>query len=380
MVAVALNAAMDDGRSPADVGRECRAAMAALDRNRAVRAFVRSLGEPGGVSWLAEASSESDVMVLGEVFGTSTGLLRGLRVPSGLGLTGKVYSTLRPAWVDDYFVSPAITHTFDRYIEAEGLRRLLAVPVFWDAKVLGVLAFGSREDGAFGDRSVERAQSVAADLALAVQIAERARITREVAVLEERSRLAGELHDSVGALLFAIGSNVAALSESAGGDPLLRERLLGLQQQAAQASAALREAMRTLRSAPAAFELSVQVQADCAAFTDRSGVPAQFFVLDELPPLPPAAADVVLRVVREALLNVEKHASAAAVAVTLSRTASDRGVVLAVSDDGTGFVAEQCRAGLGLAASTAAVARLGGRLRVESESQYGTTVRVELPC
>ena len=64
------------------------------------------------VAWIAEPSDDG-ALVLGQVRGDHTGLLRGLHVPSGLGLTGKVYACAHPAWVDDYFTSSDITHTYD---------------------------------------------------------------------------------------------------------------------------------------------------------------------------------------------------------------------------------------------------------------------------
>jgi signal transduction histidine kinase len=225
---------------------------------------------------------------------------------------------------------------------------------------------------------VGRAREVADQVALAVAVAERARLAREVAVHEERSRIAAELHDSVGALLFAIGSGMAGLAEAAAGDPDLTTRLERLQRQAADASMALRDSLRTLRASPAALALSVALRADCAAFTDRTGVPAELVVLDGDPPaLPPSRTEVLVGAVREALLNVEKHARATAVVVTASARPGG-GIIVAVTDDGVGLPADHPR-GLGLTATGDAVGRLGGVLRVTSDRD-GTTWRVELPC
>ncbi|MFC4945228.1 GAF domain-containing sensor histidine kinase [Pseudonocardia sp. GCM10023141] len=362
-------------------GAEHAELVALLDRNAALRAALRLLVDDGAdVAWVAGpgAGDPDGDLTLQQVLGDSTGLLRGLAVPSGLGLTGKVHGAGRPGWVDDYFGSRAITHTFDRHIDAEGIRRLLAVPLIRNGTTLGVVAVGVRTEGRFGDRAVQRVAAVADQAALAVSVAEQARLARQVAVHEERSRVAADLHDSVGALLFAIGSGVASLAENAGADPELRDRLERLQRQAADATSALRESLRTLRASPSALELGVALRADCRAFSDRTGLPAELVLLDDDPPaLPPSRSAVLQAAVREALLNVEKHAQAGAVVVTVSGRGG--AVTVAVTDDGRGLGPEHVR-GIGLTTTADALARLGGSLQVASDPEGGTVWRARVSC
>lgn len=359
--------------------REHAGIVGLLDRRAAVRAALDLLRAEGDVVWVAEpVDGTSADLVLAQLAGDRTGLLRGLAVSHGLGLTGKVHGTGTPSWVDDYLSSAEITHTFDRVIDLEGVQRLLAVPIGREGRTLGVLAVGARSTGTFGDRAVARAEAVADEVALAVAVAERARLAREVAVHEERSRIAADLHDSVGALLFAIGSGVAGLSDALGADPELAARLERLQHQAGEASAALRDSLRTLRTSPAALALSVALRADCAAFSDRTGVAAELVVLDDPPAPAPSRTQVVVAGVREALLNVEKYAGASAVVVSVA-TAATGGLVVAVTDDGVGLAPDTPR-GIGLTATADAAGRLGGTLRVVSDPAGGTTWRLELPC
>jgi signal transduction histidine kinase len=351
-----------------------------LDRREALRAALELLAAEGDVAWIAEpAGAPGEDLVLHQVHGDLTGVLRGLRVHRGLGLTGKVYGSGAASWVNDYFGAADITHTFDGHIAAEGVRRLMAVPVLRSGQVLGVLAVGARSDGAFGERSLHRTSAIADEVSVAVAVAERVRLAREVAVHEERRRVAADLHDSVGALLFAIGSGVAGIAENATGDPELVAQLDRLQRQAVEASVALRDSLRTLRATPSALALSVALRGDCNAFSDRTGIPAELVVLDdELPVLSPTRTDVLLAAVREALLNVEKHAQASAVAVTLSAGTSG-GIVAAVTDDGVGLPVDHVR-GVGLTTTAEAVGRLGGVLKVTSEAHAGTTWRAEVSC
>lgn len=359
------------------LGEKYAELLAALDRGEALRRALALLAGDSRVVWAAQPSSVQE-LTIEQLVGDRTGMLRALRVPPGAGLTGKVHRSGQVEWVNDYFSSAEITHTFDRHMAAEGVRRVLAVPLIRDGEPLGVLALGPRREGTFGDREVERVSAVATQAALAVSIAERARLTRELAVHEERQRLAADLHDSVGALLFAIGSGMADLAEAGGTDPDLRARLNRLRSQAADATTALRESLRTLRSSPAALALGVALRADCTAFSDRTGIPAELVVLDGDPPeLPPSRSDVLLAAVREALLNVEKHAHASAVTVSVGRSGGL--LTVAVHDDGTGLAADH-EPGLGLTKTAEALGRLGGSVRVLCDPDGGTVWRAQLPC
>ncbi|WP_208974355.1 GAF domain-containing protein [Streptomyces malaysiensis] len=208
------------GQSLADLAGEYAELVTALDRGETLRRAIAVMAGPGEAGWAASPTAFG-TLNLEHVVGNRTGLLRGLEVPPGTGLTGKVHRAGGPDWVDDYFRSSKITHRFDEYIRAEGLRRVLAVPLLHNGSTIAVLALGRRADGAFGDRDVERVSALAAQAALAVSVAERARLAREIVVHQERERIAAALHDSVGALLFAIGSGVQDLADSAQGDRAL---------------------------------------------------------------------------------------------------------------------------------------------------------------
>jgi signal transduction histidine kinase len=201
----------------------------------------------------------------------------------------------------------------------------------------------------------------------------------EVAVHEERQRLAEQLHDTVGAMLFTIGAGVRRLGVDLSDDPDLLARLKVIERQTVEATAMFRESLQALHAPPDSLALAVSVRADARCFEERTGVPTRLVVADDLPALPASRASVLVAVVREALLNVEKHARAGAVLVNVFRTHG--GVSVAVQDDGVGLPADwEARAGLGFAAATGRLGRVGGRIRIDGNGDGGVTVRAWIPC
>lgn len=311
--------------------------------------------------------------------------LDGLRVPAGRGLGGRVLMSGEPHRVADYCRSHTITHDFDSCARAEGLRGVVAVPVIGGGRVFGVLYCASRSRLWFGDRVIEAMREEAQRVANAALVAERSQHTAEVAVQEERHRLALEMHGTVGAMLFAIGAGARRLTD----DPTLpleaRHRLSAITQQATDATDALRRSLRSLHTPTAALALDVALRADCRSFEQRTGIRARLIDLTDVPDLLPARTEALIHAVREALLNVEKHAGARSVVVTVA--ARPLGVSVVVVDDGAGLASghrpldpwAQERGGLGLAGATENLERLGGGLSVGDNDEGGATLRAWVP-
>ena len=362
----------------ADLDRLYRDSLTAADRHSAFRQSVARLIETGvlDVAWVGEPG-DGPGLAIGVTAGARTDVLADLPVPAGSGLTGKVYEHAALDWVDDYVTSAAITHEFDQQIRSESIRRLIAVPIVQDSRTLGVLAAGAREAGAFGDRAIEQVVAAANGAAFAVTAAERARHSAELAVHEERRRVAVELHDTVGALLYAIGTGLRGLREPATAGTDLADRVTALEAQATQASQLLRDALRALHASPTELALSAAVQAECRGLEERTGLRTHVITIGELPPLGRERLGPIIRATREALRNVEKHARAQSVAVTIS--ADEDEVVVAVTDDGAGFDPGPATTGIGLASSAESLAAVGGTLDVQANPDGGTRWRARIP-
>jgi signal transduction histidine kinase len=151
---------------------------------------------------------------------------------------------------------------------------------------------------------------------------------------------------------------------------------------AAEASGYLREAMHNLM--PTAEALPVTIRRDVATFSARTGIATEVVTLGSPARAKPEIETVLLSVVREALHNIEKHARANAVVVSVAYQAQE--VVLAVEDDGKGLPADfelnlvpGRRAGLGIPGLMQKVDGVAGTLRLGENDDGGTSVRVAVP-
>ncbi len=225
--------------------------LALLDRAQALQRIMTNVPESAGVdaAWVGEQAGPDRVVLQHMINGLAEGV-KGLVVPEGVGLGGRVLLSREPVWVSDYCTAPNVPELFLHRARTERLRAMIAVPIVHNGQMLGVLYGANRSDVEFGERNAQALQRVAVQAAAAQVIAERARHAAEVAVHEERRRLALELHDTVGAMLFTLRAGIRQLGGEPQLDATLRTRVLLMEQHAAEAAAALRGSLRALRLRP----------------------------------------------------------------------------------------------------------------------------------
>ncbi len=238
-----------------------------------------------------------------------------------------------------------------------------------------------------GDFSVtiqDQSQDEIAQLGLQLNLmAEQVRTllqTREqLAALEERNRLARDLHDSVKQEVFAATMTLGAAEALWERDrAAAREKVSEARQLSQQAQKELTALIRELR--PAALEgkgLAMAVREYAREWSQQTGVPITVWINGERP-LSLVLEQALFRVMQEALSNTSRHSGAHAIEVQLN--CAGPGVVLSVKDDGRGFdVVSAQGKGLGLRSMRERVEALGGTLQIESRQGTGTTVRAALP-
>ncbi|NIH78994.1 GAF domain-containing sensor histidine kinase [Amycolatopsis viridis] len=331
-------------------------------------AFVGELERPGTavIRWMA---------------GNKTDALQNLVVPTGQGVGGRVLASGRPVRVSDYLSAPTITHQFDAQVAGEGLAALLTVPIIGraggEAETLAIAYAAMREPADFGDDAVRRLEGIAEQAASALKLAGIAESGRADAISAERRRMQSALHDSVGALLFSIGVQVRNLHQDVAGDPVLEGRLCRLEGDVSAASRALRESLLSLSESTPERALPVELAEHCRSFESRCGLPARFVQLAPVRPLDGERTALLVCAVREGLLNVEKHAHACSVVVSLGPSAG--GVQVVVADDGTGSGDSASGTGVGLRSLAERAARMGGRVSLVRDEDGGCTLRAWVP-
>ena len=257
----------------------------------------------------------------------------------------------------------------------------LGVPIRDGSDVLGIIfAACKRQPGGFTERDEQLLGLFASHAAIALTNARLYERGRELSVLEERARLARELHDAVSQKLFSIRVKARAAEVLVGRDP--GRAVAEIQSVAAlsgQAHAELRAVIDGLAPPDlAAGGLAGSLRSYSVLAGRTHGVEVRFHADPDLPALGGQRETAVYRVAQEALHNALRHSGAAVICVSLF--ARRRRVILEVADRGRGFVAEGASGGLGLASMRERAASAGGALTVRSAPGEGTLVRLELPA
>ncbi len=206
---------------------------------------------------------------------------------------------------------------------------------------------------------------------------------REAGVLEERHRMAREIHDTIAQGLTGIITQLEAARHS-DDRPDERERHVDNAERLARDS--LAEARRSVEALiPAALEsgtLSDALAQVAREWSEINDIPVDVTVTGDTIALQPEIEVALLRTAQEALANVAKHAGATRAALTLSFMGDV--VTLDVRDDGVGFVVPERaapeRSGFGLVGMRSRVARVAGSLVIESEPGAGTAVSARVPA
>ena len=261
------------------------------------------------------------------------------------------------------------------------LTALLAVPLHVNGGVIGVLDVVNKPGG-FTDEDVRVMSNFANQAAMAIEHARLQKQAEQLAVLQERERLARELHDSVTQSLYSVNlyANAAALALTAGKQDTATGYLHELQETAQEGMRDMRLLIFQLHPPELETEgLTAVLQARLAAVEARAGLQTEFRVEGERR-LPIAIEGELYWIAQESLNNVLKHAQARHVTVRLQF--SDSSITLEVSDDGVGFDSNSFppdgRGGVGLRSITERAARLGGVLACDSTPGGGTRVKVEV--
>jgi signal transduction histidine kinase len=320
---------------------------------------------------------EEQGLVLAAQAGSVTPNEVGYRQPIELGLLGRTYRTGQTVRIDDVLIEP------DYHLQTMTTTRSeLCVPVVSNGRVRAMLNLESQRVGAFTDEDVAVLETAADVLASAIENARLYKRAQEAAVLEERGRLARDLHDSVSQQLFSMTLTAQAARAQLGKNPArATSQLERLQETATAALAEMRALIFQLRP-PGLSEqgLVAALQQHVAALGRREGLTVELQISGE-ERYARGAEQAIYRIVQESLNNIVKHAGTCNVTISLDMQPEQ--LRLHVADDGHGFDLDSERylsnRHLGLTSMRERAAELGGTLDLCSQLGQGPDVVVVVP-
>ncbi len=270
-----------------------------------------------------------------------------------------------------------LCHTAVTEIECSRLRtrggpvRIHAtLPLVFEQRPLGIINLAGPDWKPLGEDELRWLSVAARQIALAVERSHLARFQAAQAVVEERHRLARDVHDRLAQGFTAIALQAEAALVAPEQSSQCLQTILDL------AQGGVEQARQSVAEFRRGEPLEIGVRERLEQFTYRTGVPVRFSWLEGLE-LTSLQEEELLGVLGEALTNVERHAGAHLVKLTFAQF--DDILEVRLEDDGAGFESERVPADrYGLLGMRERVARLGGLLTLESTPGQGTVVQVQV--
>jgi PAS domain S-box-containing protein len=268
----------------------------------------------------------------------------------------------------------------DRYSFAHA-RSWIGIPLIIRDHVTGLVSLTHSEPGYYTQRHTRLAETITNQIAVAIENARLYEQAQNLATLEERHRIARELHDSVTQLLYGICLYSTATSRSIRNENFaqVEENLAEIKEDALQALQEMRLLILELNPPLLQKEgLVAALQASLDAIETRTGLETEL-ITDGIGRLPRAIEPELYRIAMEALNNLVRYARARKVTVNLQ--ARGGWVFLEICDNGVGFDPEKARnsGGMGLSSMEQRARQVGGRLEITSSPGTGTKISAEIP-
>jgi len=260
----------------------------------------------------------------------------------------------------------------------------LAAPLHSSGQIIGALCVGSSSPQRFGEESAEMLTKLANTAAIALENARLYEQAERIATLEERRRIAAEMHDGLGQTLSYLGLMTDQVVDflSSGKEEAAMDRLHSTRETIEKATGDVRNAInRLMDENPISQDLCDQIGVIAKEFSAKSHLPINWMLNEKVScKCSPEMNEQVIHIVREALTNAVHHAHAAH--INMGFIQNDGGYEIKIEDDGKGFDSSQPRpAGhFGIQIMKARALRVGGLLTVHSTPGRGTQVRLSFPA
>jgi two-component system sensor histidine kinase DevS len=364
-----------------EIGRDVTAASTSLRSliDSVVRKARRLLDTDSAFIMLIEGDDSSIRMAAHD--GLTTEAMKTLRLVRDNGLQGLALRSSRPIVVDDYAGDERLKGRRVRLIQEEGLVSQICAPLRGKSGPIGTLTVGSRSTRKFGDRAVDLVEALANWVAVAIESNRMRTQLESLARLEERERIAMDLHDGVIQSIYAVGLQLEDVAERVEEEPKSSRAqieatinsLNGVIKDIRSYIFDLRPSESKIEDLPAAIgeladdlRVNTLIEADVTLDGTLNGS------------LSDAQALGLYHIAQEALNNIGKHSKASTARVALS--SDGRSVRLEIHDNGIGLPVEGAQhRGQGIRNMQDRANALGATIAFESEQQKGTTIRVVMP-
>lgn len=351
-----------------------------------LKVTVQQLQGVGGTLWFPEPASGSirlhleylDSRILSAAESHHPAVLHPL--PVG----GRPVSTFPVSRAETYVLSGEVAGMPEEnraYINSLGVRTLLTVPMVLGKETVGwICVRSSKSDSRDLESKLYLAEALAGQATLAVQMARLGDQARQAAILEERNRIARDIHDTLAQGFTGVVLNLEAASRALkkDNDEAVLEHIEHARSLAQAGLAEARLSVRALRpEALQQADLGNALQALLRRAEASGTLRTRYETEGEPFPLPGEVESELLRIAQEGVTNILKHAGAQQVELKLAL--GPDAISLLLADDGAGFDPRVHHDGFGLLGMRERAERIGGRLLVTSRPGQGTRVETVIP-
>ena len=316
--------------------------------------------------------------------GMSPAMLNELKaIPADAGFHREVALTRLPVFTSDMANDPRMTS--DAPIK-QGYQSLICIPLLAHDNLVGTMQIALKYMHPWGEDEVRWLALIGRRIGLSIHQIQLTERLQDLAVLEERSRIAQEIHDGLAQLIgsLRLWSDEALISLEENNTAAAQKTLQKIENAAREAYASLRDEMLGLRDSifPSKDLLKV-ITEYLNRFQRQWGIQTQlqlngFANYHQVGPISPAAEVQLLRIIQEGMTNVRRHANASIISLSLS-SSQDR-LNVKIEDNGIGFDLEDIPENrLGLRIMRERAASVGGIIKIASIEGKGTQLEINIP-
>jgi PAS domain S-box-containing protein len=285
-----------------------------------------------------------------------------------------------PVACEDVEHDPFTSDDLREYLKAGGTKKFLRIPTLVGGRVKGFIGIRHGDRPPYRPEEIELAQALAHQAMLAIQLNESAEQSRQSAVLEERNRMARDIHDTLAQGFTGVIVQLES-AEDAMACCRRKEANEHLRRASELARRSLNEARRSVHALrPEALQRDnfwEALKGIVKNTTAGTNLHTRFELRGKLRRLSPMWQENLLHIGQEALTNALKHARPRNFETRL--IFNSKAFRLELRDDGNGFRTKDQHDGLGLAGMRERAEQMGGTLKVASARDKGTTIVVTVP-